>query len=109
MFLVILLAIVAVIALLNWVLVRGRGRAGWFPQRPDSNLGQPGDGHPMNMRLTVAAATATVLTSIALYPLLAGGIWFWAARGSHRGRRHRRGGPAARDSRDPLLRRHDRR
>ena len=74
MFLVILLAIVAVIALLNWVLVRGRGRAGWFPRRPDSNLGQPGDGHPMNMRLTVAAATATVLTSIALCPLLAGGM-----------------------------------
>lgn len=82
MFLVILLAIVAVIALLNWVLVRGRGRAGWFPQRPDSNLGQPGDGHPMNVRLTVAAATATVLTSIALYPLLAGGIWFWAGAGA---------------------------
>jgi hypothetical protein len=82
MFLVILLAIVAVIALLNWVLVRGRGRAGWFPQRPDSNLGQPGNGHPMNMRLTVAAATATVLTSIALYPLLAGGIWFWVGAGA---------------------------
>ena len=36
----------------------------------------------MNMRLTVAAATATVLTSIALYPLLAGGIWFWAGVGA---------------------------
>jgi transglutaminase-like putative cysteine protease len=31
----------------------------------------------MNTRLTVAAAIATVLASIALYPLLAGGIWFW--------------------------------
>ena len=44
MFLVILLAIVAVFALLSWALGRGRGRAGWFPQRPDSRLGQPGDG-----------------------------------------------------------------
>jgi len=44
MFLVILLAIVAVFAFLNWVLVRGRGRAGWLPQRPDSRLEQPGDG-----------------------------------------------------------------
>jgi len=36
----------------------------------------------MNMRLTVAAATATVLASIALYPLLAGGGWFWAGLGA---------------------------
>jgi transglutaminase-like putative cysteine protease len=34
------------------------------------------------MRLTVAAATATVLASIALYPLLAGGTWFWAGAGA---------------------------
>ena len=32
----------------------------------------------MNMRLTVAAGTATMLASIALYPLLAGGSWVWA-------------------------------
>jgi hypothetical protein len=44
-FLIVLLAIVAVLALLSWVLVRKRERAGWFPQRPDSSLGQPGDGH----------------------------------------------------------------
>jgi hypothetical protein len=31
----------------------------------------------MNTRLTVAAAVATMLASIALYPLLAGGSWFW--------------------------------
>jgi transglutaminase-like putative cysteine protease len=36
----------------------------------------------MNMRLTVAAATATVLASIALYPLLSGGMWFWAGVGA---------------------------
>ena len=36
----------------------------------------------MNVRLTVAAATATVLASIALYPLLAGGTWFWAGVGA---------------------------
>jgi transglutaminase-like putative cysteine protease len=36
----------------------------------------------MNMRLTVAAATATVLASIALYPLLDGGKWFWAGAGA---------------------------
>src|SRR5215468_4774911 len=39
-------------------------------------------GDPMNMRLTVAAATATVLASIALYPLLSGGMWFWAGVGA---------------------------
>src|ERR1700756_4340677 len=39
-------------------------------------------GESMNMRLTVAAATATVLASIALYPLLAGGAWFWAGLGA---------------------------
>src|SRR5215472_4826305 len=36
----------------------------------------------MNVRLTVTAATATVLASIALYPLLAGGMWFWAGMGA---------------------------
>jgi len=36
----------------------------------------------VNGRLTVAAGMATVLASIALYPLLAGGIWFWGGIGA---------------------------
>jgi TgpA N-terminal domain/Transglutaminase-like superfamily len=36
----------------------------------------------VNTRLTVAAAVATVLASIALYPLLAGGMWFWYGIGA---------------------------
>jgi transglutaminase-like putative cysteine protease len=36
----------------------------------------------VNARLTVAAGVATVLASIALYPLLAGGTWFWAGIGA---------------------------
>jgi hypothetical protein len=36
----------------------------------------------VNMRLTVASATATILASIALYPLLQGGTWFWAGTGA---------------------------
>jgi len=36
----------------------------------------------VNARLTVAAAVATVLASIALYPLLDGGIWFWGGVGA---------------------------
>ena len=36
----------------------------------------------MNGRLTVAAAVATVLASIALYPLLHGGMWFWGGVGA---------------------------
>ena len=36
----------------------------------------------MNTRLTVAAAVATVLASIALYPLLRGGMWFWYGMGA---------------------------
>ena len=36
----------------------------------------------MNARLTVASGTATVLASIALYPLLQGGTWFWAGVGA---------------------------
>jgi transglutaminase-like putative cysteine protease len=36
----------------------------------------------VNARLTVAAGLATVLASIALYPLLAGGIWFWGGIGA---------------------------
>jgi hypothetical protein len=36
----------------------------------------------MNTRLTVAAAVATVLASIALYPLLDGGTWFWNGIGA---------------------------
>ena len=44
--------------------------------------GSPTRGGAMNMRLTVAAATATVLASIALYPLLQGGTWFWAGGGA---------------------------
>ena len=35
----------------------------------------------MNTRLTVAAAVATMLASIALYPLLDGGTWFWGGVG----------------------------
>jgi hypothetical protein len=37
---------------------------------------------PVNTRLTVAAAAATVLTSIALYPLINGGMWFWGGVGA---------------------------
>ena len=36
----------------------------------------------MNVRVTVAAGTATVLASIALYPLLAGGSWVWGGVGA---------------------------
>ena len=36
----------------------------------------------MNTRLTLAAAVATVLASIALYPLLDSGTWFWAGIGA---------------------------
>jgi transglutaminase-like putative cysteine protease len=36
----------------------------------------------VNARLTVAAGVATVLASIALYPLLAGGMWFWYGVGA---------------------------
>jgi transglutaminase-like putative cysteine protease len=36
----------------------------------------------VNARLTVAAAVATVLASIALYPLLHGGMWFWGGVGA---------------------------
>jgi transglutaminase-like putative cysteine protease len=36
----------------------------------------------VNARLTVAAAVATVLASVALYPLLAGGMWFWDGVGA---------------------------
>jgi transglutaminase-like putative cysteine protease len=36
----------------------------------------------VNTRLTVAAGIATVLASIALYPLLAGGPWFWGGVGA---------------------------
>jgi transglutaminase-like putative cysteine protease len=36
----------------------------------------------MNTRLTVAAALATVLASIALYPLLTSGTWFWNGIGA---------------------------
>jgi hypothetical protein len=36
----------------------------------------------VNVRVTVAAGTATVLASIALYPLLAGGSWFWGGVGA---------------------------
>src|SRR5262249_14392530 len=43
---------------------------------------QRGRGSPVNRRLTVAAGLATVLASIALYPLLAGGIWFWGGIGA---------------------------
>jgi TgpA N-terminal domain/Transglutaminase-like superfamily/Domain of unknown function (DUF4129) len=36
----------------------------------------------VNNRLTVAAGLATVLASIALYPLVAGGGWFWGGIGA---------------------------
>jgi TgpA N-terminal domain/Transglutaminase-like superfamily len=36
----------------------------------------------VNVRLTTAAAVATVLASIAMYPLLAGGMWFWYGVGA---------------------------
>jgi hypothetical protein len=36
----------------------------------------------VNNRLTVAAGLATVLASIALYPLIAGGDWFWGGIGA---------------------------
>jgi transglutaminase-like putative cysteine protease len=36
----------------------------------------------VNTRLTVAAGLATVLASIALYPLLSGGSWFWGGVGA---------------------------
>jgi len=36
----------------------------------------------VNTRLTLAAAVATVLASIALYPLLDSGTWFWAGIGA---------------------------
>jgi transglutaminase-like putative cysteine protease len=36
----------------------------------------------VNIRLTVAAGMATVLASIALYPLLASGSWFWGGVGA---------------------------
>ena len=36
----------------------------------------------MNTRLTLAAAVATVLASIALYPLLQTGTWFWTGIGA---------------------------
>ena len=35
----------------------------------------------MNLRLTIAAAVATLLTSLALYPLLSGWLWFWLGAG----------------------------
>src|SRR6516225_4017124 len=41
-----------------------------------------GAGRSRRARLTVAAATATLLASIALYPLLSGGMWFWAGVGA---------------------------
>jgi hypothetical protein len=44
--------------------------------------GSPTRGGAMDTRLTVAAATATVLASIALYPLLQGGSWFWVGTGA---------------------------
>ena len=41
-----------------------------------------GAGRSRRARLTVAAATATLLASIALYPLMSGGMWFWAGMGA---------------------------
>ena len=36
----------------------------------------------MNARLTLAAAVATVLASVALYPLMDSGTWFWSGIGA---------------------------
>jgi hypothetical protein len=33
-------------------------------------------------RRTIAAAIATILTSVALYPVFSGGVWFWAGAGA---------------------------
>ena len=35
----------------------------------------------MNLRLTLAGAVATILASVALYPLIATGTWFWQGIG----------------------------
>jgi transglutaminase-like putative cysteine protease len=36
----------------------------------------------MNPRLTITAAAAVVLASVSIYPLIAGGTWFWAGAGA---------------------------
>jgi transglutaminase-like putative cysteine protease len=36
----------------------------------------------MNLRLTLTAAVAVLLTSVALYPLIQGDVWFWAGVGA---------------------------
>ena len=61
----------------------GRGAPGGGNGTPAASTATPpaGADEPMNTRLTVAAALATVLASIALYPLLAGGTWFWGGIG----------------------------
>ena len=69
---------------------------GWRPSPPTCRSARPGrcstippaspaphrPERPMNHRLTVTAAAATVLASIALYPLIAGAGWFWAGIGA---------------------------
>src|SRR5581483_2030873 len=70
----------------------GRATAGWAGRQRSAErqwLGQGcagrcgavhrvSQGSPVNPRLTVAAAVATVLASMALYPLIYGPRWFWA-------------------------------
>jgi len=51
-------------------------------RRPAGGGQRARGGSPRNVRLTVAAATATLLASIALYPLMSGGKWFWAGLGA---------------------------
>src|SRR5206468_7585985 len=52
--------------------------------RPASTVRHPraGGGSGMNHRLTVTAAVATVLASVALYSLISRTGWFWAGLGA---------------------------
>ena len=59
-----------------------RGRRNRSPGGEHRHPARRSRSEPMNTRLTVAAAVATVLASIALYPLLAGGTWFWGGVGA---------------------------
>src|SRR5262249_22586525 len=56
---------------------RGCGRG-----RPGSGTAHGSRSNLVNTRLTLAAAVATVLASIALYPLLDSGGWFWGGIGA---------------------------
>src|SRR5215472_9629515 len=51
--------------------------------RPAGPVRRPrSGGNLMNRRLTLTAATATVLASVALYPLITMLSWFWAGVGA---------------------------